>query len=151
MVAAAGGARGRARAEEGAEEGAHGGRGCGRAAGAPMLSAPLRIADDLSLKDHPSLPASRPSGPGLGWTWTCKQLNEAHGPILCHVCARNLEARGPYGPHACINESIFWLQYSSYMYPYVCTCTNRISGSIVNSTNVQSVHVCTLRSEILHP
>ena len=49
--------------EEGAEEGAHGGRGCGRAAGAPMLSAPLRLADDLSLKDQPSLPASRPSGP----------------------------------------------------------------------------------------
>ena len=52
-----------ARVEEGAEEGAHGGRGCGHAVGAPMLSAPLRIADDLSLKDHPSLPASRPSGP----------------------------------------------------------------------------------------
>ena len=51
MVAAAGGARGRARAEEGAEEGAHGGRGCGRAAGAPMLSAPLRLADDLSCSD----------------------------------------------------------------------------------------------------
>ena len=30
---------------------------------APMLSAPLRIADDLFLKDQPSLPASRPSGP----------------------------------------------------------------------------------------
>ena len=52
--------------EEGAEEGAHGGRGCGRAAGAPMLSAPLRLADDLSLKDQPSLPASRPSGPVAG-------------------------------------------------------------------------------------
>ena len=49
--------------EEGAEEGAHGGRGCGRAAGAPMLSAPLRVADDLSLEDQPSLPAFRPSGP----------------------------------------------------------------------------------------
>ena len=49
--------------EEGAEEGAHGGRGCGRAAGPPMLSAPLRLADDLSLKEHPSLPASRSSGP----------------------------------------------------------------------------------------
>ena len=60
---AAGGARGRARAEEGAEEGAHGGRQCERASGAPMLSAPLRIADDLSLKDQPSLPAFRPSGP----------------------------------------------------------------------------------------
>ena len=65
-VGAAGGARGRARAEEGAEEGAHGGRGCGRAAGAPMLSAPLRLADDLSLKDQPSLPAFRPSGPVAG-------------------------------------------------------------------------------------
>ena len=63
---AAGGARARARAEEGAEEGAHGGRGCGRAAGAPMLSAPLRLADDLSLKDQPSLLASRPSGPVAG-------------------------------------------------------------------------------------
>ena len=63
MVAAAGGARGRARVEEGAEEGAHGGRGCGRAAGVPMLSAPLRVADDLSLEDQPSLPAFRPSGP----------------------------------------------------------------------------------------
>ena len=31
--------------------------------GAPMLSAPLRIADDLSLKDQPSLPAFRPFGP----------------------------------------------------------------------------------------
>ena len=60
------GGRDRARAEEGAEEGAHGGRGCGRAAGAPMLSAPLRLADDLSLKDQPSLPASRPSGPVAG-------------------------------------------------------------------------------------
>ena len=60
---AAGGARGRARAEEGAEEGAHCERQKGRAAGAPMLSAPLRIADDLSLKDQPSLPAFRPFGP----------------------------------------------------------------------------------------
>ena len=59
---AAGGARGRARAEEGVEEGAPGGRGCGRAAGAPMLSAPLRLADDLSCSDQPSLPAFRPSG-----------------------------------------------------------------------------------------
>ena len=60
---AAGGARGRAQAEEGAEEGAHCERQEGRAAGAPMLSAPLRIVDDLSLKDQPSLPASRFSGP----------------------------------------------------------------------------------------
>ena len=66
MAAAAVGARGRARAEEGAEEGAHGGRQEGRAAGAPMLSAPLRLADDLSLKDQPSLPAFRPSGPVAG-------------------------------------------------------------------------------------
>ena len=29
----------------------------------PMLSAPLRVADDLSLEDQPSLPAFRPSGP----------------------------------------------------------------------------------------
>ena len=52
--------------EEGAEEGAPGGRGCGRAAGAPMLSAPLRLADDLSCSDQPSLPAFRPSGPVAG-------------------------------------------------------------------------------------
>ena len=63
VVAAAGGARGRAQAQEGAEEGAHCERQEGRAAGAPMLSAPLRIADDLSLKDQPSLLAFRPSGP----------------------------------------------------------------------------------------
>ena len=49
--------------EEGAEEGAHRGRRRGRAAGVPMLSAPLRLADDLSCKMRPSLPASRPSGP----------------------------------------------------------------------------------------
>ena len=52
--------------EEGAEEGAPRGRGCGRAAGAPMLSAPLRLADDLSCSDQPSLPAFRPSGPVAG-------------------------------------------------------------------------------------
>ena len=62
-MAAAGGARGRAQAQEGAEEGAHCERQEGRAAGAPMLSAPLRIADDLSLKDQPSLLAFMPSGP----------------------------------------------------------------------------------------
>ena len=61
-----GGARGRAQAQEGAEEGAHCERQEGRAAGAPMLSAPLRLADDLSLKDQPSLPAFRPSGPVAG-------------------------------------------------------------------------------------
>ena len=59
----AGGARGRAQAEEGAEEGAHCERQDGRASGGPVLSAPLRLADDLSLKDQPSLPAFRPSGP----------------------------------------------------------------------------------------
>ena len=58
----AGGARGRAQAQEGAEEGAHCERLEGRAAGAPMLSAPLRVAGDLYLKDQPSLPAFRPSG-----------------------------------------------------------------------------------------
>ena len=66
MVAAAGRPVEDGAEEEGAEEGAHGGRGCGRAAGAPMLSAPLQLADDLSLKDQPSLPASRPSGPVAG-------------------------------------------------------------------------------------
>ena len=49
--------------EEGAEEGAPGGRGCGRAVGAPMLSAPLRKAVELSCAEQPSLPAFRPSGP----------------------------------------------------------------------------------------
>ena len=66
MAAAAGGARGRAQAEEGAEEGAHCERQDGRASRALVLSAPLRLADDLSLKDQPSLPAFRPSGPVAG-------------------------------------------------------------------------------------
>ncbi len=57
---AAGGVAGGAR--EGREEGAHGGRQCGRAAWNPMLSARLRIAGDLSLKDHPSLPTPAPCG-----------------------------------------------------------------------------------------
>ena len=47
----------------------------------------------------------------------CYGRNWYYAPILCHVCARNL-ARGPYDPHACIIPSMFWLQYSSYMYPY---------------------------------
>ena len=59
---AAGGARARVLAEEDAEEGAQGGRRCGRAARKPMLSAHLRIADDVYYKDHPSLPTSDPSG-----------------------------------------------------------------------------------------
>ena len=45
---AAGGARARARADEGAEERAHWDWWCGRAARKRMLSAHLRIADDVS-------------------------------------------------------------------------------------------------------
>ena len=59
---AAGGARARALAGQGREEGAHGGRRCGRAAWNPMLSAHLRIAGDLALKDHPSLPTPASRG-----------------------------------------------------------------------------------------
>ena len=59
---AAGGARARVLAEEDDEEGAQGGHRCGRAARNPMLSAHLRIADDVYYKDHPSLPTSDPSG-----------------------------------------------------------------------------------------
>ena len=59
---AAGGARARALAGQGREEGAHGGRRCGRAAWNPMLSAHLRIAGDLSYKDHPSLPTPASRG-----------------------------------------------------------------------------------------
>ena len=44
---AAGGARARVLAEEDDEEGAQGGRRCGRAARNHMLSAHLRIADDV--------------------------------------------------------------------------------------------------------
>ena len=55
---AAAGARARAAAEEGREEGAHCERRCERAARNPMISAHLRIAGDLSYKDHPSLPTS---------------------------------------------------------------------------------------------
>ena len=42
-----GGARARVLAEEDDEEGAQGGRRCGRAARNPILSAHLRVADDL--------------------------------------------------------------------------------------------------------
>ena len=49
---AAGGARARVLAEEDDEEGARGERRCGRAARNHMLSAHLRIADDVSCKDH---------------------------------------------------------------------------------------------------
>ena len=59
---AAGGARARVLAEEDDEEGARGERWCGRAAQNHMLSAHLRIADDVSCKDHPSLLTSDPSG-----------------------------------------------------------------------------------------
>ena len=59
---AAGGARARVLAEEDDEEGARGERRCGRAARNPMLSAQLRIADDVYYKDHPSLPTSDLSG-----------------------------------------------------------------------------------------
>ena len=59
---AAGGARARVLAEEDDEEGARGERRCGRAARNPMLSAHLRIADDVYYKDQPSLPTSDLSG-----------------------------------------------------------------------------------------
>ena len=59
---AAGGARARVLAEEDDEEGARGERRCGRAARNPMLSAHLRIADDVYYKDHSSLPTSDLSG-----------------------------------------------------------------------------------------
>ena len=59
---AAGGARARVLAEEDDEEGARGERRCGRAARNHMLSAHLRIADDVYYKDHPSLRTSDLSG-----------------------------------------------------------------------------------------
>ena len=59
---AAGGARARVLAEEDDEEGAQGGRQFARAARNHMLSAHLRIADDVYYKDHPSLPTSDLSG-----------------------------------------------------------------------------------------
>ena len=59
---AAGGARARVLAEEDDEEGARGERRCGRAARNPMLSAHLRIADDVYYKDHSSFPTSDLSG-----------------------------------------------------------------------------------------
>ena len=59
---AAGGARARVLAEEDDEEGARGERRCGRAARSPMLSAHLRIADDVYYKDHYSFPTSDLSG-----------------------------------------------------------------------------------------
>ena len=59
---AAGGARARVLAEEDDEEGARGERRCGRAARNHMLSAHLRIADDVYYKDHPSLSTSDLSG-----------------------------------------------------------------------------------------
>ena len=49
---AAGGARARVLAEEDDEEGARGERRCGRAARNPMLSAHLRIVDDVYYKAH---------------------------------------------------------------------------------------------------
>ena len=58
---AAGGARARVLAEED-DEGARGERRCGRAARNHMLSAHLRIADDVYYKDHPSLSTSDLSG-----------------------------------------------------------------------------------------
>ena len=59
---AAGGARARVLAEEDDEEGARGERRCGRAARNHMLSAHLRIADDVYYKDHSSFPTSDLSG-----------------------------------------------------------------------------------------
>ena len=44
------------------EEGARAERQCARAARNPMLSAHLRIADDVYYKDHSSLPTSDLSG-----------------------------------------------------------------------------------------
>ena len=44
------------------EEGARGERQCGRAAQNPMISAHMRIADDVYYKDNPSLPTSDLSG-----------------------------------------------------------------------------------------
>ena len=59
---AAGGARARVLAEEDDEEGARGERQSGRAARNPMISAHMRIADDVYYKDNPSLPTSDLSG-----------------------------------------------------------------------------------------
>ena len=68
--------RARVLAEEDAEEGAQGGRHCGRSAWNPMLSAHLRIALDLSYKDHPSAPVSASPGRcARGCTGECLQLD----------------------------------------------------------------------------
>ena len=73
---AAGGARARVLAEEDDEEGARGERQCGRAARNPMLSAHLRIADDVYYKDHPFLPRT------FDLSGSCARTCSAERPLL---------------------------------------------------------------------
>ena len=84
---AAGGARARVLAEEDDEEGARGERRCGRAARNPMLSAHLRIADDVYYKDHSSLSTSDLSG-------FCARALAKFPELGQSSCAKTREIRG---------------------------------------------------------